>query len=74
MSGASATKGGATGAGAGRAVTGTGPRMIRATVLAISASFGLGTSGMNGEATEKFQKLTGTQIRAKFTGMESRGS
>jgi len=70
MSAASATKGAATGAGAGRPVTRTGTRMIRTTVLAVSASLALGASGPNGNAAEKFQKLTGTQIRAKLTGME----
>jgi hypothetical protein len=38
--------------------------------LATSASFAVAASGPNGDAAEKFQKLTGTQIRAKFTGME----
>jgi hypothetical protein len=43
--------------------------MIRCAVLAI-AGLGSCASGPNGEAAEKFQKLTGTQIRAKFIGME----
>ena len=44
--------------------------MIRGAVLAIAAGLGLCASGLNGAAAEKFQKLTGTQIRAKFIGME----
>jgi hypothetical protein len=44
--------------------------MIRCAVLAIAAGLGLCVCGPNGEAAEKFQKLTGTQIRTKFTGME----
>src|ERR1700760_281315 len=68
MSATSATKSGAMGAGAGRLLTGTGPRMIRATVLVVGASFALAAPGSNSDAAEKFQKLTGTQIRTKFTG------
>ena len=67
MSEASTTTDGATGAGARRPVTRT--PMIRCAVLAI-AGLGSCASGPNGEAAEKFQKLTGTQIRAKFIGME----
>jgi len=70
MSATSATKSGAMGAGAGRLLTGTGPRMIRATVLVVGASFALAAPWSNSDAAEKFQKLTGTQIRTKFTGME----
>jgi hypothetical protein len=44
--------------------------MITTMVVAIAASLGLLASAANGHAAEKFQKLSGSQIRAKFTGME----
>jgi hypothetical protein len=70
MSQASTIPGGAAGAGAECPVKGTNTPMKRYTVRAIAAGLALCVSGSNGEAAEKFQKLTGTQIRAKFTGME----
>jgi hypothetical protein len=68
MSQASTTPGGATGARC--PATGTKTPALRCAVLAIATGLGLCVSGPNGDAAEKFQKLTGTQIRAKFTGME----
>jgi hypothetical protein len=70
MSEALPTTGGATGTGARCPMPGTRTTMIGRAILALAASLGLCASGSNGEAAEKFQKLTGTQIRAKFTGME----
>jgi hypothetical protein len=43
------------------------PMNSRIVVALMLASFGAGGSG---EAAEKFQKLSGLQIRAKFAGME----
>jgi hypothetical protein len=45
-------------------------QMFRSNVIAISAILGWLATDVNGEAAEKFQKLSGAQIRAKFTGME----
>jgi hypothetical protein len=70
MSEASAATGGATAIGARRPVAGTRASMIRGAVPAIAAGLGLCASGLIVEAAERFQKLTGTQIRAKFIGME----
>ena len=39
-------------------------------VVAMTASLGLLAPGVKGHAAEKFQKLSGSQIRAKFVGME----
>jgi hypothetical protein len=47
------------------------PPMIGGVAVVIAASVSLSlTSVADGRAAENFQKLTGTQIRAKFTGME----
>jgi hypothetical protein len=44
--------------------------MIRDVVAAIAATAALVALNVNSHAEEKFLKLTGPQIRAKFTGME----
>lgn len=44
--------------------------MVRNKVVAAMAIVGLLGSGVDGLAAEKFQKLGGSQIRAKFVGME----
>src|SRR5258708_1546730 len=44
--------------------------MIKSMAVAITATLGLLASEVNGFSAEKFQKLTGSQIRAKFIGME----
>ena len=44
--------------------------IIRRMVAAIAATLGLVALNVNSHGEEKFQKLTGPQIRAKFTGME----
>ena len=46
------------------------PLMRKTMVVAIAASIGLIASVAEGDAAQKFQKLTGSQIRAKFIGME----
>jgi hypothetical protein len=43
---------------------------MKGMVLATAATFGLLAFAANGAAAEKFQKLSGPQIRAKFVGME----
>jgi hypothetical protein len=44
--------------------------MMKAIVTAIAACVGLLASEATSHAAEKFQELTGTQIRARFTGVE----
>jgi hypothetical protein len=44
--------------------------MTKTIVVAIAASLGLLAWAANGHAAENFQKLSGSQIRAKFIGME----
>ncbi len=70
MSAGSTTPLGAIGVAAGRLATGTKTPMLRCAVLAVAAGLGLCVGAPDSEAAEKFQKLTGTQIRARFTGME----
>jgi hypothetical protein len=48
----------------------TETRVIRAASAAIAITLGLLAADVNCEAAEKFQKLSGSQIRAKLTGME----
>jgi hypothetical protein len=43
---------------------------MKLTHAAIAASFGLIVMAASGHAEEKFQKLSGSQIRTRFTGME----
>ena len=44
--------------------------MIKIMAIAATAIVGWLVSGIDGFAAEKFQKLGGSQIRAKFVGME----
>ena len=44
--------------------------VMKSTAIAATAMLGLLVSGVDSFATEKFQKLSGAQIRAKFLGME----
>src|SRR5229473_1282863 len=43
---------------------------MRSSAIAATAMLGLLVSDVDGLAAEKFQKLSGAQIRAKFVGME----
>jgi hypothetical protein len=44
--------------------------MIKRRTVVATATLGFLALWVNGNAAEKFQKLNGPQIRAKFTGME----
>ena len=44
--------------------------MMKRRIVVATATFGLLALCLSGNAAEKFQKLSGPQIRAKFTGME----
>ena len=44
--------------------------MIKRRTVVATATLGFLALWVNGNAAEKFQKLSGPQIRAKFTGME----
>jgi hypothetical protein len=48
----------------------TGTSVSNRTTTAIAISLGLLASVVNSLSAEKFQKLSGSQIRVKFTGME----
>jgi hypothetical protein len=45
-------------------------RTMRSMTVAVTAILGSLASDASGDAAEKFQKLSGSQIRAKFVGME----
>ncbi len=47
-----------------------GTVVMKSGTMAAAAIIGLVVSGANGFAAEKFQKLSGAQIRMKFVGME----
>jgi len=44
--------------------------VMKSTAIAATAMLGLLVSSVDSFAAEKFQKLSGAQIRAKFVGME----
>jgi hypothetical protein len=44
--------------------------MMKRKIFVIAATLGFLASSVENDAAEKFQKLSGPQIRARFTGME----